>query len=223
MGTCEQGHGGGQSKRERESQADVLLRVEPHTGLQFTTLRSWPEPESRVGGLTHWATQEPHFQPFINVRTTLNSQTLQGHVPGHISSVGCSLLIPCSIILVFLSSHDFCCNLSFCDLPDCVSIRNDNPAMSGIVFQQASWAWELIMMSVSQWPFMFFPFTEMLSGVFLLSHPMLGAALPLLCSWKQPCGSFGVVKPYFGIWAWSWQNFKGSFCCQIGFLPHKNP
>ena len=32
----------------KESQADSLLITEPNMGLDLTTLRSWPEPESRV-------------------------------------------------------------------------------------------------------------------------------------------------------------------------------
>jgi len=41
-----------EGKGEKESQADALLRVQPHVGLDLKTLRSGPEPESRVGRLT---------------------------------------------------------------------------------------------------------------------------------------------------------------------------
>jgi len=54
---CKQGRGRG---RERESQADSALSVEPDKGLDLTSLRSWPEPKSRAGCLTDWATQAPH-------------------------------------------------------------------------------------------------------------------------------------------------------------------
>ena len=33
--------------------------VVPNSGLGLITLRSWPEPKSRVGGLTGWTTQAP--------------------------------------------------------------------------------------------------------------------------------------------------------------------
>ena len=49
----------GQRERETESQADSLLSTEPATGLDPTTLRSWPEPKSRVSHLTDWGTQAP--------------------------------------------------------------------------------------------------------------------------------------------------------------------
>lgn len=37
-----------------------MLRMEPEAGLGLTTLRSKPEPKSRVGQLTDQATQVPH-------------------------------------------------------------------------------------------------------------------------------------------------------------------
>ena len=48
-----------QGGRGKEYQADFLLRMEPPTDLDPTTLRSWPELKSRVGCLTNWATQMP--------------------------------------------------------------------------------------------------------------------------------------------------------------------
>ena len=51
--------GRGVRGRERESQADFLLSMEPSAGLDLNTLRSWPERESRVGHSIDWATQVP--------------------------------------------------------------------------------------------------------------------------------------------------------------------
>ena len=45
--------------RERESQADSSLSVQPDLGLNPMTLGSWPVPKSRVGCLTNWAIQCP--------------------------------------------------------------------------------------------------------------------------------------------------------------------
>ena len=44
---------------ERESQAGSTLSAEPDTGLNLTTVKSWPELKSRVGHSTDWATQVP--------------------------------------------------------------------------------------------------------------------------------------------------------------------
>jgi len=38
--------------------------MEPSVGLDLTTMRSWPEPKSRVGRLTNWATQVPQLRFF---------------------------------------------------------------------------------------------------------------------------------------------------------------
>ena len=51
-------------ERERESQADSTPSLEPDAGLDFMTLRSWPEPQSHVRYSTDWATQVP--QDFVN-------------------------------------------------------------------------------------------------------------------------------------------------------------
>ena len=40
------GRAGGQRERERESQADSVLRTEPNTRFNLTTLRSRPDPKS---------------------------------------------------------------------------------------------------------------------------------------------------------------------------------
>ena len=45
--------------RSREGQIDFMLSPEPYTGLHLTTLRSWPEPKSKVRILIDWATQVP--------------------------------------------------------------------------------------------------------------------------------------------------------------------
>ena len=48
-------------ERERESQADSQQRLEPNSGLNLKTLRSWPEQKSRVRRLANWATQVSPF------------------------------------------------------------------------------------------------------------------------------------------------------------------
>ena len=57
----EQGGGCGEGEDEkRESPADSPLSAEPEAGLNLTTLRSGPEPKSRVRHLTGCITQAPH-------------------------------------------------------------------------------------------------------------------------------------------------------------------
>ena len=48
---------GEQRKRERETQADSVLSVEPNTGLDLMTLRSWPELIPRIRRSTDCASQ----------------------------------------------------------------------------------------------------------------------------------------------------------------------
>ena len=45
---CMSAGGGAEGEGERESQADSPLSMEPDMGLDLTTLKSWPEPKSRV-------------------------------------------------------------------------------------------------------------------------------------------------------------------------------
>ena len=45
--------------RERISIRLCTLSAEPDAGLISQTVRSWPEPKSRVGRWAHWATQAP--------------------------------------------------------------------------------------------------------------------------------------------------------------------
>ena len=52
--------GQGQNDRKRILRSSKLS-VEPDSRLDLMTLRSWPEPKSRVRGLTNWATQAPLF------------------------------------------------------------------------------------------------------------------------------------------------------------------
>ena len=54
-----------ETERERESQVGSTLIMEPNMGLNLTTVRSWPEPKSRVGHSTDWATQVPLVFVFI--------------------------------------------------------------------------------------------------------------------------------------------------------------
>ena len=58
-------------ERERDPQADSLLSAEPHTGLHPRALRSWPEPEPRIGCSTNWATQAPHHFYFKMAKLSL--------------------------------------------------------------------------------------------------------------------------------------------------------
>ena len=53
--------GGAKGEGEQESQAGSTPSAEPDTGLNPTTLRSWPELKSWVGCFTNWATQAPLF------------------------------------------------------------------------------------------------------------------------------------------------------------------
>ena len=48
-------------ERERKSQADSLLSLEPDVGLHLRTLRSQPEPKPRGRHLTDYATQAPLY------------------------------------------------------------------------------------------------------------------------------------------------------------------
>ena len=61
--TCSLGLGE-QRERGRESQADSPLSLELDAGLHPVNLRSWPEPKSKVGPLTYWATQRLSFSLF---------------------------------------------------------------------------------------------------------------------------------------------------------------
>ena len=51
---------------EQESQGICPLNMDPNVGFSLKTPRSWPEPKSRVGCLTNWATQVPHGMCFLN-------------------------------------------------------------------------------------------------------------------------------------------------------------
>lgn len=59
------GEGCRERGREREPQADSALSRAPDTGLDLTTMRSRPEPKSRVGHFTNGATQEPPALIFL--------------------------------------------------------------------------------------------------------------------------------------------------------------
>lgn len=39
---------------------------DPDSGLDLTTQRSWPEPQSKVQHLTDWASQVPHIWIILN-------------------------------------------------------------------------------------------------------------------------------------------------------------
>ena len=54
MGGRGRGREGGREKeRERESQAGSIPSIEPDAGLDPTTVRSSPEPKSRIGRLAN--------------------------------------------------------------------------------------------------------------------------------------------------------------------------
>ena len=55
--TCWQQARGAEREGEKESQASSVFSAEPNTGLSLMTVRSWPEPKSRVRYLTDWDTQ----------------------------------------------------------------------------------------------------------------------------------------------------------------------
>lgn len=48
-----------EGERERSPQADSLLSEEPDEGLSPRTLKSEPEPESRVGRSMDWTSEAP--------------------------------------------------------------------------------------------------------------------------------------------------------------------
>ena len=52
----------------KESAVDPALTTDPDVGLDPMTVRSWPELEPRVWGLTDWATQAPLRKMFANTR-----------------------------------------------------------------------------------------------------------------------------------------------------------
>ena len=66
--------------RERESQADSPLSAEFSVGLDLTTLRSWPEPKSRVRHLTVWVTQVPQGEILFPVNHTKSCRSLLHHL-----------------------------------------------------------------------------------------------------------------------------------------------
>ena len=58
----------GEGQRERRRMrilAGSMLSMELNEGLYLTTLRSWPEPKSRVRHLTDWTTQVPQWCSFF--------------------------------------------------------------------------------------------------------------------------------------------------------------
>ena len=82
------GHGQRERERERkrESQAGSMLIVEPKVCLNCTTLRSWPEPQSRVRRSANWVTQvSRHYfsrrstTPFGRKLITLDFSNLRRH------------------------------------------------------------------------------------------------------------------------------------------------
>ena len=66
--------------RERESQAGFTLSSDPKSGLYLTTVRSWPDPKSRIGCSTDWATWAALFTMVLSLnsidRYCLNSHFL---------------------------------------------------------------------------------------------------------------------------------------------------
>ena len=67
-------------------------------------------------------------------------------------------------------------------------------------------------MFVSGRAFVFFHFTEMFRGVFLLSPPLQRRQHSHPAAQESSHGAgLGVLQPCFGIWAWSQQTLKGFF------------
>ena len=66
-GRAEGGSEGGVRDRERESSAVSMPSMDPNLGLDLTTMRSWPEPKSKVGCLTTEPSRCPkiHSSPDI--------------------------------------------------------------------------------------------------------------------------------------------------------------
>ena len=63
--------------RGRESQAGSVLSAQsPTWGSNSWTVRSWPEPKSRVGHLTDWATQAPLFSKFMHIVACIRTSFL---------------------------------------------------------------------------------------------------------------------------------------------------
>lgn len=58
---------------EGEGQADSMLSVEPHAGLDPITPRSWPELKARAGHSINRATQALHVAEFISEREATSS------------------------------------------------------------------------------------------------------------------------------------------------------
>lgn len=118
----------------------------------------------------------------------------------------------------------FFCNLNLCDLLDWVSVRNESPAMSGMVFQQTSRVWELIKMPVQCvrgcWSSSLLLRCLAESSCFVLLFPRRAA----LCLLREAAmWEVTLVKPCSGIWASSWQNFKGLLAATLAFYPVKAP
>ena len=104
----EWGKGKGQREKERESQATSTLSAEPDTGLNPTILRSQPEPKSRVGCSTNWATQAPRRQKcFKRQLISLSLPPPPTPTTAHFGSLGLKWKNPNDLCLyIQRSSHD---------------------------------------------------------------------------------------------------------------------
>ena len=72
----------GQREGERESEAGSALSVQnPTQGLNPWTTRSWPEPKSRVRGLTDWVTRAPQERENLKQAPCPAQSLMQGSIP----------------------------------------------------------------------------------------------------------------------------------------------
>ena len=87
-----------------------MLSMEHNAGLDLMTMRSWPEPKSRVGCSTDWVTQAPQHMiifisagnmiyHFLKLREIINLKTRQ------VGGAWVAQLVEC-LTLDFISSHD---------------------------------------------------------------------------------------------------------------------
>lgn len=61
--------GEGQRGKEKDSEADCALSMEPDVGPDPTTTRSWPVLKPTVGRLAFWATQVPLEHVLFGIAT----------------------------------------------------------------------------------------------------------------------------------------------------------
>ena len=140
---------------QRERIPSRLRCAEPNAGLELS-VRSWPEPKSRVGHLTDWATQVPlELIFFKGVRSTffwhltLLGILLASRICGLVSSInlGKFSLIIFQILLLFILScllitHLF--DLFFLVVPQFLKISLVSVFFSWLHFSFGSFYWNIL-------------------------------------------------------------------------------